>query len=174
MGRTAVSLVAVAWALAGCSGVDIRPISPALEAASHARDGAASGYVVYGPMVVVEVGLREVCVARNEKGACTEQEARCAAGAPFVLPDLAKPFLVDIRNGFGKAGVDLAIADGWRLGALKADVDNTAILGTVEKLIPLLRSADGTTRRKGDCAAAGLYRVALEGGSVKLLPLFAY
>ena len=39
--------VALALVLAGCSGVDIRPISPALEADAHARDGAASGYVVY-------------------------------------------------------------------------------------------------------------------------------
>ena len=174
MGRTAWSLVAIACALAGCSGVDIRPITPALEHEAHTRGGAASGYVVYGPMVVVEVGLREVCVMRNEKGACVEHEARCAAGAPFVLPDLSKPFLVDIRNGFGKAGVDLAITDGWRLGQIKADVDNTAILGTIEKLVPLLRSADGATRRKGDCGATGLYRVALEGGTVKLVPLFAY
>ena len=174
MGSAARWVIAGACALAGCSGVDIRPISPDLEAQSHTRDGTASGYVVYGPMVVVEVALREVCVMRNDKGACVEHEARCAAGPPFVLPDLNKPFLVDIRNGFGKAGVDLTIADGWRLGGLKADVDNSAILGTVEKLIPLMRATDGTTRRRGDCAAAGLYRVAIEAGNVKLVPVFAY
>jgi len=101
--------------LAACSGVEIRPISPELERQAHGPNGTATGYVVYGPMVVVEVALREVCVAKSEKGTCTAQEIRCAAGAPFVLPDLSKPFLVDVRNGFGKAGVDLTIADGWRL-----------------------------------------------------------
>ena len=108
--------VALALVLAGCSGVDIRPISPALEAAAHARDGAASGYVVYGPMVVVEVALREVCVMRNDKGVCVEQEARCAAGAPrnrvlrSRLPHFAKS-RAQLRF------VDLGRVDGTQCGS---------------------------------------------------------
>ena len=173
MRRWALPVGVLAIMLAACSGVEIRPISPALERESHQREGAASGYVVYGPMVLVEIALREVCVATNEKGACIEQEARCAAGAPFVLPDLSKPFLVDVRNGFGKAGVDLAIADGWRLSGLKADSDNTAILGAIEK-IALARMTDDPTKRRGACAKAGIYRLDLDGRDVRLVPFFAY
>jgi hypothetical protein len=173
MMRTATWIVAGACALAGCSGVEIRPISPDLEREAHQRDGAASGYVVYGPMVVVEIALREVCVAKNDRGACVEQEARCAAGAPFVLPDLAKPFLVDVKNGFGKAGVDLAIGDGWRLGSLKADSDNTAVLGAIEKLA-LARTGEAAARKAGACRASGLYRVEVDANGAKLAPLLMY
>jgi len=171
--RTATWIVAGACALAGCSGVEIRPISPDLERQAHLRDGTASGYVVYGPMVVVEIALRELCVAKNDRGACVEQEVRCAAGAPFVLPDLAKPFLVDVKNGFGKAGVDLTLGDGWRLGSLKADSDNTAVLGAIEKLA-LARSGEATARKSGGCRAAGLYRVEVDASGAKLAPLLLY
>ena len=173
MGRTTGWVVAGACALAGCSGVDIRPISPDLERQAHTRDGTASGYVVYGPMVVVEIAVREVCVAKNDRGACTEQEARCSAGAPFVLPDLDKPFLVDVRNGFGKAGVDLTIADGWRLSSIKDQSDNTAILGAIEKSA-LARTFDTAARRVGGCSAPGIYRVVTKGSGVTLEPLRLY
>ena len=167
------ALLAIAMLVAGCSGVDIRPISPALEREAHARDGAASGYVVYGPMVVVEVAVREVCLTKD-KASC---EVRCAAGAPFVLPDLSKPFLVDVRNGFGKSGVDVGINDGWRLGSLKDQTDNSAILGSIEKLA-LSRmgiAADATTKSQpGGCAKAGLYRVDFDGREVRLVPLLGY
>lgn len=172
MGRYAALCVALA-ALAGCSGVDIRPISPAFEERAHGGEPSASGYVVYGPMVVVEIAVREVCVAKTDKGACTEQEVRCAAGAPFVLPDLDKPFLVDVRNGFGKAGVDLTIADGWRLAGLKDNSDNTAILGAIEK-IALARMADTTARKQGGCSKPGLYRVVTRKPGVTLEPLQLY
>ena len=176
MGRMAGGIVIAACVLAGCSGVAIRPISPDLERSAHAKDGTASGYVVYGPMVVVEVVERDVCVAKNEKGACAGTETRCAIGEPKVLPDLAKPFLVDIKSGFGKAGVDVTIVDGWRLGNVKDNSDNTAILGLVEKLaVPLLARAEpSATARRGGCRAPGLYRVEIEGSVVRLAPLVAY
>jgi len=173
MERMAWGIVVAACALAGCSGVSIRPISPALERSAHEQDGTVSGYVVYGPMVVVEIAVREVCVAKNDRGACTEQETRCSAGEPFVLPDLDKPFLVDVRNGFGKAGVDLTIADGWRLSSIKDQSDNTAILGAIEK-IALARTSDTSARRVGGCSAPGLYRVVIKGGGVTLDPLRLY
>ena len=173
MERFAPLGVALALVLAGCSGVDIRPISPHYEKRAHEGEPTASGYVVYGPMVVVEISLREVCVARNEKGACTQQEAVCAAGTPFVLPDLAKPFVVDVRNGFGKAGVDLAIAEGWRLTSLKDQSDNTAILGAIEKFA-LARTSDPAARRVGGCSAPGLYRVVVKDGAVALDQLQLY
>src|SRR5436190_18354395 len=143
MGRMTPWIVVTACVLAGCSGVAIRPISPELERSAHGKDGAASGYVVYGPMIVVEVVEREVCIAKNDKGACVHAETRCAIGEPKVLPDLAKPFLVDIKSGFGKAGVDVTIVDGWRLGNVKDTSDNTAILGLIEKIaVPLLGRAE--------------------------------
>jgi hypothetical protein len=176
MGRTAGWIAAGALALAGCSGVEIRPISPALERASHEKDGSASGYVVYGPMVVVEVAPREVCLAKDAaKGTCTDEETRCAVGTPFVLPDYTKPFLVDIKSGFGKAGVDVTIADGWRLGNVKDNSDNSAILGLVEKIaVPLLRAEKSATTRRGGCSQPGLYRVEIDGTGVKLSRLIAY
>lgn len=176
MERMAWGIVVAACALAGCSGLPTRPISPALERSAHESDGAASGYVVYGPMVVVEVAQREVCIAKNDKGACVDAETRCAIGAPVVLPDLAKPFLVDIKSGFGKAGVDVTIVDGWRLGNVKDNSDNTAILGLIEKIaVPLLARAEpGATARRSGCRAPGLYRVEIEGSVVKLAPLVLY
>jgi hypothetical protein len=175
MKRTAkLGLVAVLL-LGACSGVDIRPISPTLAAKAHGEEGAASGYVVYGPMVVVEVS--RVCVVKDAKGACRDDETRCAAGAPFVLPDFTKPFLVDVRNGFGKAGVDLTIADGWRLAGIKDQSDNTAILGAIEKLA-LARMAEPRTASegalRGGCAAPGLYRVELTPTGMALNPLRLY
>ena len=175
MGRTMRWMAASALALAGCSGVDIRPISPEVERASHGKDGSASGYVVYGPMMVVEVTPREVCVAKNDKGTCTGTETRCAVGTPFALPDLAKPFLIDIKSGFGKSGVDLTIVNGWQLGGIKAEADNTAILSLLEKVaVPLLRAGGEVATRRAECRAAGLYRVDIDGNTVKLAPLVAY
>ena len=167
-------IAAGALALAGCSGVDIRPISPALEREAHTRDGTASGYVVYGPMMVVEVAPREVCIAKGDKGACAASEPRCAVGTPFALPDLAKPFLVDIKSGFGKSGVDLTIVNGWMLGGIKDHSDNTAILSLLEKVaVPMLRAGDDPAKR-AECRAAGLYRVDIDGATVKLIQLVAY
>jgi hypothetical protein len=171
---SALGLMA-AGVLAGCSGLDIRPISPELDARAHREDGTASGYVVYGPMVVVEVS--RVCVVKDAKGACRDDETRCAAGAPFVLPDFSKPFLVDVKSGLGKAGVDVTIVDGWRLGSVKDQSDNTAILGAIEKLA-LARMAEprtaGEEAVRGGCAAPGLYRVELTQEGMKLVPLLPY
>ena len=176
MGRLTSGIVLAACALAGCSGVAIRPISPEYERSAHGKDTSASGYVVYGPMVVVEVAPREVCMARNDKNVCTDTETRCAIGAPQFLPDLSKPFLVDIKSGFGKAGVDVTIADGWRLGNLKDNSDNTAILGLIEKLgVSFFAKAEpGTTTKGKGCSAPGLYRIEIEGSVVRLAPLLAY
>jgi len=37
--------------------------------------------------------------------------------------------LIDIKSGIGKAGADITIIDGWRLGSVKDNSDNTAMLG---------------------------------------------
>ncbi|MEO8484833.1 MAG: hypothetical protein ABI585_00705 [Betaproteobacteria bacterium] len=175
MGRTALLALMAAATLAGCSGVDLRPISPALEQRAHLEDGTASGYVVYGPMVVVEVAPRAVCVARNDKNACTKEETRCAVGTPFALPDPTKPFLVDVRNGFGKAGVDLTIVDGWRLAGIKDQSDNTAILDTIQKLAaPLLATARRESTDQAECPKAGIYRLTIDKDGFALKKLLLY
>jgi hypothetical protein len=69
-------------------------------------------------MVVVEVSQKEVCSAQDAKGKCTgDSVISCSAGTPFVLPDTSKPFLVNSKSGFGKAGVDVAITE--RMAARK-------------------------------------------------------
>jgi hypothetical protein len=158
------------FTVAGCAGLDITPISPADEAAAHAGVRPLKGYVVHAPMVVIEISRREVC-PRDDKGKCTgPTEVACVAGTPFTLPDPTRPFLVDIRSGLGKAGVDVAIANGWQLGNLKDSSDNTAILGAIEKiagtrLMPLSRDDPG-----GRSCPAGLYRLRGDGTGFEPLP----
>ena len=156
--------------LSGCAGLDITPISPADEAAAHAGTRPLKGYVVHAPMVVIELSRREIC-PRDEKGKCSgPSEIACVAGTPFTLPDPTRPFLVDIRSGLGKAGVDVAITNGWQLGNLKDSSDNSAILGTIEKiagtrLLHLSRDDAG-----GPSCPAGLYRLRSDGTGFEPLP----
>lgn len=166
----------LAASIAGCAGLDITPISPADEAASHAGGTSLKGYIIYEPMVVVEVNQKEMCSARDAKGNCKgATAATCSAGAPFLLPDTSKPFLVNARSGFGKAGVEVAITNGWQLGNIKDNSDNTALLGTLEKILGLTGArsiAHETTI--GQCKAPGLYRVNQSPTGLTLSPLLVY
>jgi hypothetical protein len=159
--------------LAGCAGVEIRPISQ--EQAQQAHDGAGKelGYIVYEPVVVVEVGPRQVCTGAEGKGKCTLQ-TQCAAGAPFILPDYSRPYLVSAKSGLGKTGLDMTIVDGWRLGSLKDSSDTGAVLGVLEKLATRGPSAKATAGAEESCKAAGLYRVVTEQGSLRLSPMLIY
>jgi len=47
---------------------------------------------------------------------------------------IQKPYLIDVKSGLGKAGTDVTIIDGWRLGNVKDNSDNTAILGNLVTL----------------------------------------
>jgi len=166
----------LAVSIAGCAGVDITPLSPAEEAASHAGGTSRKGYIVYEPMVVVEVSQKEVCGAPDDKGACKGATVvTCSAGTPFLLPDPSKPFLVNAQSGFGKAGVEIAITNGWQLGNIKDNSDNTALLGTLEKVLGLA-GARSLTREStvGKCKAPGLYRVDLGPAGVTLSLLLIY
>lgn len=160
----------VSLSLSACAGLDIKPISSGDEAASRSGQKNLSGYVVYQPMVVVEVTPKEICSKDNEGKCTTSLKIICSAGAPFTLPDLSKPFLVNVRSGFGKAGVDVAIANGWQLGNIKDNSDNTAILGAIKELadIKIAVASEGT------CKAPGLYRVNLTAKGVELTPLLVY
>ncbi|GLH69282.1 hypothetical protein GETHPA_08150 [Geothrix rubra] len=152
----------------GCAGVKITPISPQRALALHQTEANESGYVVYEPMVVVEITSKEVCLKKDKDGKCTESIVQCTAGAPFVLPDYRKPYLVDVKSGFGKSGADITITDGWRLGNIKDNSDNTAVLGSVQKLLEgnlsgLLRAPSGLAPEKSTerPIPSGLYRVDL-------------
>src|SRR5215471_17423127 len=151
----------LAAGIVGCAGVDITPLSPAEEAAAHAGGTARKGYIVYEPMVVVEVSQKEVCAAPDDKGACKggATTTACSAGAPFLLPDTSKPFLVNAQSGFGKAGVEIAITNGWQLGSIKDNSDNTALLGTLEKILTLTSARSLARENPSRPCKAGLYRV---------------
>ena len=172
--RFLLSLLAAT--LAGCSGLDITTLSPDDEARSHAGGPKLSGYIIYAPMVVVEVSQKETCSVPEVKGKCAgDITVTCSAGAPFVLPDTSKPFLVNSRSGFGKAGVDVTINNGWQLGAIKDSSDNTALLTTFEKILSL-GAARMAVREgpAGNCKAPGLYRVNLDAAGISLARLLEY
>lgn len=161
--------------LAGCAGLEITTLKPAqVTDARTSADKALDGYVLYEPIIVVEVSVKDVCTAgKDEKGNCKAATVvQCSASTPFLLPDYSRPYLVRSKSGFGKAGVDVAITDGWRLGSIKDNSDNTAVLGTMEKLLGIksvVPSSEGKT-----CKDPGLYRVILENDAPTLKPLKLY
>jgi hypothetical protein len=146
-----------ALALAGCVGLDIRPLTPQQAAAAHGG-GAPAGYIVYAPMSVVEIADRD----------------GCRAGTPFQLPDYSRPYLLRSRGGLGRSGVDVSISGGWMLGGFKDSSDNGALLGAAGALLAM-RGAGATEAAGGACRAPGLYRLAPQAdGSVALVPLHLY
>ncbi len=158
--------LALPASLCACAGVDVTALTAAQARHMHAGGVVPAGYVVYAPMVVVEVTQEEVCVAKDDKGHCQAQETRCVAGKPFVLPDESRPYLVSLRSGLGKPGSQIDITDGWMLGRMRDDADGTGSLGLVQKLLGL-RLGQGVGAGAGGhaCMAAGLYRATLEGSA---------
>lgn len=168
-------LALIAASVAGCAGLDITPLSPDQDKAAHAGGTALKGYVIYAPMVVVEVTRKTVCGKPKADGQCEgTPEVTCTAGTPFTMPDPTKPFLVNSQSGFGKAGVEVTITNGWQLGSIKDNSDNTAILGLVEKLVPLLRMAVEPAHPSPETCKAGLYRATYDGQKVELKELLLY
>ncbi|MCE5211983.1 MAG: hypothetical protein LLG40_10550 [Deltaproteobacteria bacterium] len=173
--KKAMFLWLLVFVFCGCAGVSITPISKQDALDLHKPNAGKSGYVVYEPMVVVEINKKEVCVKKDDAGKCTDTKPACAAGTPFVLPDYSKPYLIDIKSGIGKAGADITIIDGWRLGSVKDNSDNTAMLGDLVSLVKALRVPD--TKDAGKCKE-GLYRVTIDNSSedkpLKLIELLNY
>jgi hypothetical protein len=165
--------VVLALGFCGCAGIDLKSISNEDAVKAHAKGSSVSGYIVYQPVVVVEIGQKDVCVKKDSEGNCKAQETRCFAGMPFVLPDYSKPYLIDIKSGFGKSGADITIADGWRLGNVKDNSDNSAILGTIEKLFTHQSSQLAGTQDRG-CKAPGLYRVDIDQSGIALSRILVY
>jgi hypothetical protein len=170
-----VPLVLAGFVLSGCAGVSIKPIPVTAAQNAHDNPTNLSGYIVYHPMVVVEIGEREICVAKGSDGKCAKSELRCAVGQPFTLPDYTKPYLIDITSGLGKAGAEVEIVEGWRLGKVKDQSDNTGILAFIQKIaeakVLTVEPGQPTTPA---CKRAGLYRVGTEAGKVKLEVLTLY
>ena len=169
-------LLLLAACVAGCAGLDITPISPKDEAAAHAGSTSLKGYIIYEPMVVVEVSRKEVCLEKDANGNCKGTPiVTCSAGAPFILPDTSKPFLVDVRSGFGKTGVDVTFNNGWQLGNIKDNSDNTALLDTINKVIGFAGTRSIAREPSTQtCPAQGLYSVVTEGQGVTLRLLLKY
>lgn len=149
--------VIIPFLLAGCSGLQIDTLKYSEVKAARADKGKPlDGYVIYEPMTVVELSLKESCSkALDKDGKCTGTTIKqCSASIAFQLPDYSKPYLLKNKNGFGKAGVDVTITDGWKLGGFKDNTDNTAILGVLEKVI----TKDFNAASASDCKA-GLYKL---------------
>jgi len=159
-------------ALAGCAGVQISPTTPASADAAHASPGAPDGYVVYEPMLVVQVAREVVCAGKN-KGNCAEPQVRCTISEPAKWPDYDRPYRVNIRPGLGKTSVDLEIRDGWMLGQVKDQTDNTILWNTFSSLataaIKKLHNVDVKPPQTCFGVAPGLYR--LDRKSRRLVPL---
>jgi hypothetical protein len=162
--------MSLAATLTGCGGVDVRPISQERALGAHDAGSDERGYIVYEPVVVVEVSPRQVCSATDSKGKCT-LHTQCVAGTPFILPDYSRPYLLSTTAGLGKTGLDMTIVDGWRLGSLKDTSDSGAIMGVLEKLAARSASDEAGPRA---CKAAGLYRVVAERGDLTLAPMLVY
>lgn len=157
--------------LGGCAGVSINPISPAKDRDAHTDAGGVSGYIVYAPMLVVQIGETELCTQRAADGKCSAMKLVCTMSAPTVMPDYDKPFRVDIHSGLGKAGAEIQIADGWRLAGVKDTSDNTALLTFLEKAAGI--KTQGLTETKDKpCGSVkpGLYRWT-PGSTKQLTPL---
>lgn len=173
--RNLTLVTLAAFGLTACAGIDITPISPSDEAAIHSGESKLKGYIVYQPMVVVEISQKKICSNKDGDEGCT---TTCSAGAPFTLPNPAKPFLINPRSGFGKAGVDISISNGWQLGGIKDNSDNSVLLGTVEKLTGLAGLKAFPNKSKDEdppCKASGLYQLNIKpDGDIELKNLTVY
>jgi hypothetical protein len=135
----------------GCSGLDIKPISAQQDENAHNGEINLNGYIVYEPVIAVEVSTKD---------------EKCSVGSPFVLgPDYSKPFIINTRSGFGKAGVDVTIQNGWMLSAIKDNSDNTAVLGTIERLAMKEFKSSPPVTAKNKCISEGIYRVILDNSN---------
>ena len=159
----------------GCSGLELRAMEPKEVNGLFGGGNRTAGYVIYEPMVVVEISDETPCL-KKEGEKCIEKGApKCTVGAPIYLPNYERPYIVNSKSGFGKAGVDVAINNGWQIGAIKDNSDNSSLL-------PFVTSVTGTYadgEKAAGCKEPGLYRLISidnkpEGQRVKLEKLKGY
>ncbi|MDE1460923.1 hypothetical protein [Spartinivicinus poritis] len=171
-----VSLIFIAFSVSGCAGLDIETLPTKVAGNAHKLKNVLKGYIVYHPMVVVEIGEKELCIAKNEKGQCIKVKTVCGIGEPKTLPDYSKPYLITPKSGFGKAGVDIKIEDGWRLGGIKDESDNTALLSVLAAAGGIETAVEGSVSDTpvSGCSQSGLYQVIPQEGEIKFAPIFKY
>lgn len=91
-----------------------------------------------------------LCIENRD---CEDLEKRKIYHA-FTLPDLRKPYLISIKSGLGKTGADITINNGWQLGNVKDQSDNTAFMTEVIKSAMNIKM---TTSQSIDCSPGLFY-----------------
>ena len=70
--------------VSGCAGLSIEPIPEDKAKKAHKNPSAVGdGYIVYHPIVAVEIQERAVCITRNRAGTCTDPRLVCRAESLF-------------------------------------------------------------------------------------------
>ncbi|WP_295645486.1 hypothetical protein [uncultured Methylibium sp.] len=134
----ALPALSAALLLSACAGVDVTPISSTAREDLHKADPqdaykhARRGYVVYEPMLLVSVAPGRKCLGELKEGKCNGSwQDVCEVSEPKLFPNYNRPYLVKARSGFGKAGTEITISNGWQLGSIKDHSDNTAVLAAL-------------------------------------------
>lgn len=105
--------------LSGCSSLDIKPITPEQAKNAHGKENSIEGYIIHAPKVYVSVvNLENECKISN-----------------FLMPDKKRPFSIDIKEGIGKINATINITNGWMLGNVSANIDNTSVLGDINDIL---------------------------------------
>ena len=165
--------------LAGCAGTYIKPITVETAQKAHTTGTDDKGYIVYSPVVIVEIKEGVLCLKQDADGKCLESKIVCKISEkPILLPDYSKPFLIRPQAGFGKTDVEISIVDGWQLGKVLDKSDNTAVLGDVIKAVKevtaITKSRTPPSDKIEGCPKTGLYRLEFLGGRLELVPLLIY
>ena len=160
-----IYLVILLTVLAGCGGLEISSLTVEEVNNAHTEDGKVHGYIVYHPMIMVEV--KEIVKTGSENNGGTKE---CVAGKPQTLPDYGKPFLLKLTQGIGKSSVDLKIEDGWRLAGITSETDNTAwlkdLLDIAKKVTP--STAGLLPKPTDDTCKSGLYKLSIDEDGTKI------
>lgn len=144
------ALLIILYALGGCGGTLIKPISVTEAGNWHGGNDLKSreGYLFYAPRVVVKVERVVICTRAGSGGACDKTEIRCSVGDPFVLPDYRKPYVARFKRGFTSSESALKFVNGWLLSEASSASDNTALFDLL-----------GTVATAADGCEPGLYAV---------------
>ena len=146
--------------LAGCGGLKITSLTAQQAEEAHIKKDAVSGYIVYHPMLVVWL--------KKSGDACE------IAGKPVVLPDYSKPFLLEIERGLARSSVELQIEDGWRLGGVKTEADNTALLKLAGQVaMGMVGLSSAVASADAQACTPGFYKLVLDDDEVKMKRLKA-
>lgn len=164
---------------AGCAGIDIKPITADRAKNAHNTGTDDKGYIVYSPVVIIEIKEEAICLEQDANGKCVKSKTVCKAEKlPYLLPDYSKPFLVRPQSGFGKTDVELSIKDGWCLDSVKDKSDNAAVLDNVIKAVKevsdITKHTTESSYKTEGCPKSGLYRLEYSEGNLVLEPLLIY